>query len=335
MTLFAGFILMLGTDTRSPPLHVGLEESMATSEEIRFTSRDRVLAGTLHRPTGLGPHPALLMLQGSGPADRDSGGYFPLIRNRFIESGLAVLSWDKPGIGGSAGDWRQQTLFDRGDEALDALGWLREQPAIDPEQIGVWGHSQGGWIAPLVASKSDDIAFVVANSGPGVTPEAQDFYGMEHTLRLNGVSEAEIEQALTWLGRLHDAAREGMPYDELAKGILEPARDTPAFSYFGEIGPEDWPFFVLNFQHPFDPVVVLEQVNCPMLAIFGELDPLVPVTESVRVYQESVKTSGNPDLTIHVFPGADHRIRVGAPLRFAPGYFETMSGWLRQHARIE
>ncbi len=249
---------------------------MATSEEIRFSSGARVLAGTLHRPTGAGPHPALIMLQGSGAADRDSGGYFPPIRDHFIENGLAVLSWDKPGIAGSHGDWRRMTLFDRGDEALDALDWLRRQPGIDPARVGVWGHSQGGWIGPLVAARSADVAFLVVNSGPGITPEAQDLYGMEHTLRRDGASEAEIEQALSWMRALHDAAREGMPYQELAATLLEPARGTPAASYFGDIGADDWPFFVLNFQRPYDPVVALEQVTCPVLAIFGALDPLLP-----------------------------------------------------------
>jgi dipeptidyl aminopeptidase/acylaminoacyl peptidase len=307
---------------------------MARSEEVRLSSRDFVLAGTLHRPTGSGPHPALVMLQGSGATDRDSGGYFPPIRNHFIENGLAVFSWDKPGIGGSTGDWRRQTLFDRGDEALDALEWLREQPGIDAGRVGVWGHSQGGWIGPMVASRSNDVAFLVVNSGPGITPEAQDLYGVEHTLRLNGVSQPEIDQALDWMRALHDAARDGMSYEELSATLLEPARGTAAMSYFDEIGPGDWPFFVLNFQRPYDPVRALEQIRCPMLAIFGELDPLVPAEESARIFEEAAKRAGNRDVTIHIFPGADHRIRVGSPLRFAPDYLETMSGWLLQHAGL-
>ena len=307
---------------------------MARSEEVRFSSQDLILSGTLHRPTGVGPHPALLMLQGSGAADRDSGGYFPPIRDHFVENGLAVFSWDKPGIGGSSGDWRQRTLFDRGDEALDALAWLREQPGIDPQRVGVWGHSQGGWIGPLVASRSRDVAFLVANSGPGVTPEAQDLYGMEHTLRRDGVPEVEIEQALTWMRALHEAAREGSSFDEVNAELFQPNRGTAAESYFGAIGREDWPFFVLNFQRPYDPVESLEQVTCPTLALFGEFDPLVPVTESIRIFEEAARTAGNHDLTIHIFPGADHRIRVGDSLRFAPGYLETMSEWLRRRAQI-
>ncbi|HET9017671.1 MAG TPA: CocE/NonD family hydrolase, partial [Thermomicrobiaceae bacterium] len=98
---------------------------MTTTEDIRFVGDGVSLAGTLHRPAGQGPHPAIVMLQGSGPADRDSDGYFPPIRDTFLGAGLAVLSWDKPGIGGSGGDWRERTLRDRAHEAVDALAWLR------------------------------------------------------------------------------------------------------------------------------------------------------------------------------------------------------------------
>lgn len=116
---------------------------MTTFTDVRFDSGGLSLAGTLHRPEGGGPHPALVMLQGSGPTDRDSGGYFPPLRERFLATGLAVLSWDKPGIGGSTGDWRGRTLFDRATEALVVREWLRAQAGIDPARVGIWGHSQG------------------------------------------------------------------------------------------------------------------------------------------------------------------------------------------------
>ncbi|MGA7669937.1 MAG: alpha/beta fold hydrolase [Nitrolancea sp.] len=308
---------------------------MSRSEKVRFSSQGLVLSGTLHWPTGMGPHPALLMLQGSGAEDRDSGGYFPPIRNHFIENGLAVFSWDKPGIGGSEGDWRQRTLFDRSDEALDALAWLREQQGVDPERVGVWGHSQGGWVGPLVASRSRDVAFLVVNSGPGVTLEAQDLYGMEHILRRDGVPQAEIEQALGWMRALHDAARAGTPFEQVNADLFKPNRGTAAETYFGQISPEDWPFFVLNFERPYDPVAALEQITCPMLALFGEFDPLVPVEESARIFEEAARAADNHDLTIHIFPGADHRIRVGDALHFASGYLETMSDWLRRRTQID
>ena len=98
---------------------------MTHSQEVRFESGGNTLAGTLYLPSGPCPHPALVMLQGSGPTDRDSGGYFPPIRDHFLSTGLAVLSWDKPGIGESTGHWTRQTLFDRADDALAAIDFFR------------------------------------------------------------------------------------------------------------------------------------------------------------------------------------------------------------------
>jgi len=299
------------------------------TEDVHFTSDGLTLAGTLHRPRGGGPHPALAMLQGSGPADRDSEGYFPPIRDCFLDAGLAVLSWDKPGIGESSGDWRERTLFDRAREAVDALAWLRGQPGIDPRRVGIWGHSQGGWVGPLTASRDPVAAFVIVNSGPGVTPSEQDRFGIEHTLRRDGAGDEDVRQALAFIDALHAAAEAGLPYAQAVTEVLGPARGTPWGRYFGDISADYWTFFVRNHQHPYDPVTALAHVHCPLLAVFGNRDVLTPVDASVRIFQEALSRAGNPDVTIRVFPGADHRIRVDDPPAFAPGYLDLLRDWLR------
>ena len=306
---------------------------MTRQTEVQFQSGDLRLAGTLHWPDGTGPHPALVMLQGSGAEDRDSQGYFLPIREQFLERGVAVLSWDKPGIGGSSGDWRSQTLFDRADEALDALGWLRSQPGIDPAQMGIWGHSQGGWIGPLAASQSPDVAFLIVNSGPGISPPDQDLYGVEHTLRRAGASAEEIEQGLAYMRSLHDAFSRQLPYEQGRVTLLEPGRGTPGASYFGELSEQDWAFFLRWSQRPYDPVESLERVTCPILAIFGERDPLVPAIESAEIFARALAVAGNTNVTIRVFPDGDHRICTGDSSQFEPGYLTLMGDWLSQHTR--
>jgi pimeloyl-ACP methyl ester carboxylesterase len=298
--------------------------------EMRFQSGDAQLAGTLHLPGGDAPHPAVVMLQGSGTTNRDAEGYFNPIREEFLRRGVAALSWDKPGVGESTGDWRLRTLYDRADEALDAIAWLRLQPEIDPSRVGIWGHSQGGWIGPLAASQSPDLAFLIINSGPGVGPHEQDLFGIEHSLRRDGATEEEIEQALAFMRTLHDASNRQRPYAETMATILEPASGTRGATYFGELTEQDWEFFLRNARRPYDPVPVLERITCPVLAIFGERDPLVPVARSVEIFEEAFAAAGNTDTTIHVFPGADHRIRTGNPLEFAPGYLALMGDWLQQ-----
>jgi pimeloyl-ACP methyl ester carboxylesterase len=304
---------------------------MSSRKEMRIQHSDAELAGTLHLPSGDGPFPAVVMLQGSGTTNRDAEGYFLPIRETFLNRGAATLSWDKPGVGESTGDWRTRTLFDRADEAREAISWLSSQSEIDPARVGIWGHSQGGWVGPLATSQSPEVTFLMINSGPAVGPHEQDLYGVEHSLRRNGATEAEIEEALAFMHALHDASNRQLPYEEAVASILEPARGSPGATYFGELSEQDWQFFLRNAQRPYDPVPSLERISCPVLAIFGERDPLVPVEKSVAIFERAM--SGNPDLTIRVFPNADHRIRTGDPLAFAPGYLDLLGDWLQQHTQ--
>jgi dipeptidyl aminopeptidase/acylaminoacyl peptidase len=308
---------------------------MSAPEEVRIASGDAILAGSLYRPPGAEPHPAVIMLQGSGPADRDSLGYFPPLRQMFIDSGLAVLAWDRPGIGASSGDWRQRTLHDRATEALDALAWLRERDGIDPARVGIWGHSQGGWVGPLAASQTapGHLAFLVINSGPGIDPHAQDEYGIEHTLRRDGHGDAAVADALAFIRAIHAAALRAAPHDEVT-AILDAARGTSWGEYFGEVDPATWGFFVVNARHPIDPVAALERITCPVLALFGAADPLVPAIASADIFTRAFARSGNTTAQIVIFPGADHRIRTDDPHGFAPHYLDTLSDWVRRRVGL-
>lgn len=307
---------------------------MPRAHEATIPFGDIDLAGTLHLPDASGPHPAIAMLAGSGPDDRDAWGYFPPIRETFLAAGLAVLSWDKPGIGASTGDWHEQTFFDRAGEAQAGLAWLRGRPDIDGDRVGIWGHSQGGWIAQIVAARDTNLAFAIVNSGPGVDVIAQDLYGAEHTLRQSGGGDDEVAGAIEYMTRIHAAAVSGMSHEAFVAKVMEPARGTPGFDYFGEVDAGMWGFLVRNFAHRYNPVEALERIACPVLAIFGERDTLVPVDESVRIFRDALGKANNDDVTIRVFPEADHRIRAGNPNGFAGGYLDTMADWLRARVRI-
>lgn len=306
----------------------GANEQWLSSRAVSFRNKGVVLAGTLVVPATPGPHPAVAMVHGSGPGDRDYFGYFTPIREHFVRHGIAVLCWDKPGVGESTGDWRQQSFRDRADEALAAAGFLHSHDDIKQHQVGLWGISQGGWIVPYAASLSSDIAFIIPVSAPGITPAEQDVYAVEHTMRADGCPEEQIEQAVAYVRSLLDAACVDDGFARFSR-IIRAAQDERWQKYYA-VGEDLWPFFHVNRQQPYDPIPVLEQVICPVLAIFGERDLLLPVEASVAAVERALAKAGNHDVTIRVFPHADHLICTTQPNGYASGYLDAMTSWILQ-----
>jgi hypothetical protein len=320
---------------------------MPTEREIRFSSGPVLLAGTLTLPDGPGPWPGLVMIQGSGPSDRESGGYFTPIRQRLVREGVAVLGYDKPGCGASSGDWREQTFRDRAAEALAALQILRHHDGIEARRTGLYGHSQGGWIAPLAASLSRDVGFIVTTSGPGVSPAMQDAYAVEEGLRVDGWPDAAIAEALRLLDQMAAAAREDAP----VKAILPWVAQAEARPWFGDFlkympaplsdDPDPAPLWAfLKRRDPetgqplfdYDPAPILERVACPVLAIFGEQDRVTPVQASVAIFEAALARAGNTDVTVTVFAGANHRLLVAPPTGFVHGFLDTVAAWVLARA---
>lgn len=134
-------------------------------EEVSFRHGEDALAGSLYCPRGSGPYPAIVMILGSDRQDRSYGGVGPALGAHFARAGFACLTWDKPGVGKSTGDYNTQTFRDRADEAFAAVRLLRGRKEIRQDRIGLWGHRQGGMVAPLAASLSDEVAFLIEVSG--------------------------------------------------------------------------------------------------------------------------------------------------------------------------
>jgi len=267
------------------------------------------------------------MLQGSGAADRDSDGYFPPIRDTFLSRGIAVYSFDKPGIGASSGDWRHYALAGRTNQALAAIALLRGHDDIDPRRVGVWGHSQGGWLVQMIAARLPDLAFAIANSGCAIGVEEQDRYGCEHTMRAEGKSEEQIERALAFINAVHAAALRGDDYASVERHLLEPSRSEPWYGYLAVDDAEDWGGISRFVTERYEPAEALAQAHCPFLALFGALDVLVPAWESAMIYAQALREAGNRDATIVVFPQGNHRILVAETGAFATGYLDLLADW--------
>lgn len=304
----------------------------APNERMTFSDGRNTLAGTLHLPFGEPPPsgwPALVMIAGSGDADRDASGWFVPIREAFLANGIAVLSWDKPGCGGSSGHWTTQTFSQRADEALAGLAWLRAHAGIDATRTGLWGHSQGGWIGPIVASRDPDLRALIVNSGPGVDAHAQDLFGVEHTMRKDGASDAAIRRALAATGRLHGAASAGLSFSQLERMLPDLHAPDGLLAYFGTITPAVWRFFCLNANPLHEPMTVLPAIRCPTLAVFGADDPLTPPEESAARFREAFDRPDAPPLTIRMYPGAGHRLETHGAGTFTDGYLDGLGNWMQ------
>src|SRR5262249_22610129 len=152
--------------------------------------------GTLTVPRPGGPFPAVLLITGSGPQDRDEAvaGHKPflILADHLTRQGVAVLRVDDRGVGGSTGTLATATGDDFADDVLAGVEFLKTRSEINPKRIGLIGHSEGGMVAPLVASKSNDIAFIVLMAGPGVPGDESLYLQGAALLRASGMNESEI-----------------------------------------------------------------------------------------------------------------------------------------------
>lgn len=285
-------------------------------EEIKFQSGDVMLAGTLFSPDKKGLYPAIIVTHGSGPDTRKMDFY----RDRakfFASEGFTVLIYDKRGNGDSGGEYREMPdLKVPAGDVLAAVRLLSSRPNINPRAIGVMGNSQGGWVGPLAASMSKEIAFVVSISGPGVTPLEQNLYQRGQELLDEGFSAQEIEEVTDFRRRLWTYYATGNGYEQMQADWAK-AKTNPWFSKakFGETYERLYPPDVLedprlkSFSYMlYDPVPVLENLRIPVLAVFGEMDRHIPVQESVSKMKAAF--AKNKKATIKIFPRAGHGIQI-------------------------
>jgi pimeloyl-ACP methyl ester carboxylesterase len=325
---------------------VGITPTLPTiTEEVTFRSSDNLLAGVLVRPATPGPHPAVVLVYGSDPAERTYNGVGSALADHFARHDFACLAWDKPGVGRSTGDYHTQSFRDRADEALAAVRFLQARADVRGNQVGLWGHSQGGTVATLAASLSDDVAFLIEVSGSQVVAWQQDAARVEAQLRADGFSEADVEKATAFARMRMDLIRGTGHFEELEKTHAA-VEHKPWFDYVGRCDRNR--FYGARRMVEFDPGPAWEKVRCPVLAIYGDRDTSLPAEKSLPIIRRGLEKAGNPDVTITVFDDADHGImrtvtggpkearerakthQRGEPPDFAPGYLDALTDWLDQ-----
>jgi len=200
-----------------------------------------------------------------------------------------------------------------------------------PGRVGLWGFSQGGWVTPLAASLSRDIAFIIPVSEPGVSPAEQNAYDIAHNMRANGLLEEQVAHGVAYVETLMDAAPRKDSYERVEHAVLRAARAAPWYRYFEIPDAALWDYF-LRGDPDYDLVPTLERVRCPVLAIFGECDWQLPARASAEIFERALRGGGNSDATVRVFPKANHGIAIADPAGLAPGYLDLMTDWLRERA---
>jgi len=299
------FGVMVASGCRQEAVVEGLTEPPFQHEAVSFRSGDNTLKGILVLPRTPGLHAAVAFVHGSGGLSRNDWTLHPPLREHFARQGIASLCWDKPGVGTSTGDWTQQSFHDRALEALAAVQFLRGRTDIDPKRVGLWGISQGGWICPLAAALSPDVAFIVLVSAPVGTIEEQDRYRVEQEMRADGMTEMDIEKALTFARRRIEVFR-GASFEQLDAAQREVSGERWFKDYVHRLGPKDFAFGQKNIAYDGRPV--LQRVKCPVLVIVGERDRIVPAKKSGVLIEEILTKAGNKNVTVKTFAEADHFI---------------------------
>ena len=305
---------------------------------VRVPGRDVSLGATLLLPSGPGPHPAIVMIHGSGPVTRDALRPFA---DHFARHGVAVLIADKRGTGASTGRWARATFSDLADDALAGVAYLKGRPDIQPHAIGLHGTSLGGWIAPLAATRSSDVAFVVVESAPVMTPREHERLRVETQMRADGHAPELIAQAVAFMDRKFDVARTGDGWGGLVVAMVAGQRAgwLPYVNPPSSLESLQW-----HWEHVFshDPLPVLQQLTVPMLVLYGELDAIVPPRVHKARMLEALRATGRHNVTIREFARANHgffeaitggRLEQPRLTGFVAGYFEARTAWVRAQSR--
>jgi len=327
-------------------------------EEVTYENGEAgvKLAGTLTLPKSQRPSPAVLLITGSGSQDRDESllGHksFLVLADYLTRRGIVVLRVDDRGVGGSTGDPGAANTDDLTGDALVGVAYLKGRKEVNPRQIGLIGHSEGGLIAPLAATRSRDVAFIVMLAGTGVTGEEIIYRQGELIAKAQGAGEEQLAKSLEIqkliFGILRETAdateAEKLVRDIVAEQLAKADAPTPEAKQTLQTQAEGqikallspWIRYFLFY----DPAPALTKVKCPVLALNGEKDLQVEPKQNLPPIEAALKEGGNGDFTLRELPGLNHLFQhceTGSPSEygkieetFAPDVLELIGDWIAE-----
>jgi pimeloyl-ACP methyl ester carboxylesterase len=325
-------------------------------ERVDFVNREAgvTLAGMLVLPPGKGPFPAALYMGGSGPGNVNAS--LVSFAETLAQRGIAILIYDKRGCGQSTGDFKASHYPEFQQDAVCAFEFLKGQPPINPNQVGLIGHSEGGMIAEMIAAEHPDVSFVVLMAAPGMRGDRlralqgvqeSKAYGVDGKV-LQSVQEIMAEalpmletekDPLAARGKLHEILEKGYRgLDKKEKGQLEEVLEGDNATIEARaITPWARQFLL------WDPIPYLKKIQCPVLALNGDRDIAVVYPQNLDAIGQALKEGGNRDYTLKMFPNVNHLFRhcvTGTPtenlpyqLSCAPEVLRAMGDWLVKHTK--
>jgi fermentation-respiration switch protein FrsA (DUF1100 family) len=324
------------------------------SEDVTFENKAAgvALAGTLTLPSAGNNFTAVILITGSGAQNRDEEimGHKPflVISDYLTRRGIAVLRYDDRGVAQSTGNFSAATTADFAGDAESAVAYLKTRKEINPRKIGLMGHSEGGIIAPIVAARSNDVAFIAMLAGTGTRGDAVLLFQQDTLYRASGVPDAQIAEILKISSRVFDRiinTKETVSQREIADLMTGMKADIEAALPGGISADEYIKQFAAQASSPwmqyflrYDPMPALEKVKCPVLAVNGGRDLQVPAKENLSAISAALKKGGNQNVTVKEYPGLNHLFQecdTGLPTEYAsieqtfsPDVLKDLADWI-------
>ena len=331
------------------------------SEDVTFQNpkANISLAGTLTLPEKEGVFPVVILISGSGPQNRDEElvGHKPflVISDYLTKNGIAVLRYDDRGVGQSKGDFKTATTTDFATDVESAITYLKTRKEINKKQIGLVGHSEGGLIAPMVASKSKDVNFIVLLAGTGIQGDKLLLLQQELIAKANGASESDIKKSVQANANLFKMVLQSNDNQKLKADLTNKINEIVKNDNSSEIpkGMTKDQYIALQVDQitspwmeyfmKYNPVPALEKVKCAVLAVNGEKDLQVPPKENLTAIKNALTKGGNKNVNTIEFPNLNHlfqECKTGSPNEYAsieqtfsPRALAEITQWIKSQTK--
>ena len=277
---------------------------------------DVTLAGTMTIPAGDGPFPAVILVSGSGPQDRNETIFdhqpFAVIADHLSRNGIAVFRFDDRGVAESTGNFSTATSDDFASDVEAIFDFAASQETIDADQIGIIGHSEGGLIGPMVAAANASVAHVIMLAGPGVDGATTLMLQSKRILELSGVDEEAIKKDQAMRVQIHEIATSDQPLEQKKTKLREVlAAIADANSTQAEIDGLATQFEALFSPWmqrflAYDPIPTIVQVDCPILGLWASKDCQVLAQENLQPIQEALQSNGKTNASLRILDGLNH-----------------------------